>query len=229
MYVKSFLHLKNRPCKGLLIAIVSFVVYIEFAGGHEMEIGKQIRKFRMQMEFSQDQLAMKIYVSRQTISNWENNKNYPDVKSLLLLSSLFNVSLDQLVKGDVEEMKQVINAEVMKRFKKDSSILTILFIVMLCSAVPLFLLLKKLGAVIWLGLAIAALYYANRIEGYKKKHDIHTYKEIVNFLEGKSLDEMERQQEFGKRPYQRVLLAAGGAIIALIIAGGMLLMIDKFL
>ena len=57
-----------------------------------MEIGEQIKKYRTEMGLSQDRLAEKIFVSRQTISNWENNKNYPDVKSLLLLSCLFNVS-----------------------------------------------------------------------------------------------------------------------------------------
>ena len=67
-----------------------------------MEIGKQIKKYRTEMKFSQEELSEKIFVSRQTISNWENNKNYPDVKSLLLLSSLFNVSLDILIKGDLE-------------------------------------------------------------------------------------------------------------------------------
>ena len=64
-----------------------------------MEIGKQIKKYRTEMKLSQEELAEKIFVSRQTISNWENNKNYPDVKSLLLLSSLFSVSLDILIKG----------------------------------------------------------------------------------------------------------------------------------
>ena len=73
-----------------------------------MEIGEQIKKYRTEMGLSQDRLAEKIFVSRQTISNWENNKNYPDVKSLLLLSCLFNVSLDILVKGDLEEMKEEI-------------------------------------------------------------------------------------------------------------------------
>ena len=48
-----------------------------------MEIGKQIKKYRTEMKLSQEELAEKIFVSRQTISNWENNKNYPDVKSLL--------------------------------------------------------------------------------------------------------------------------------------------------
>ena len=46
-----------------------------------MKIGKQIKKYRTEMELSQDELAEKIFVSRQTISNWENNKNYPDAVS----------------------------------------------------------------------------------------------------------------------------------------------------
>ena len=65
-----------------------------------MEIGKQIKKYRTEMKLSQEELAEKIFVSRQTISNWENNKNYPDVKRLLLLSSLFNtLSLGDSKKG----------------------------------------------------------------------------------------------------------------------------------
>lgn len=56
-----------------------------------MEISTQIKKYRNAMELSQEDLAEKIYVTRQTISNWENGKNYPDIHSLLLLSSLLSV------------------------------------------------------------------------------------------------------------------------------------------
>ncbi|MFH7307179.1 helix-turn-helix transcriptional regulator [Weissella paramesenteroides] len=42
-----------------------------------------------------------LFFSRQTISNWKNDKSYPDIQSLLLISSLFNVSLDQLFKGEL--------------------------------------------------------------------------------------------------------------------------------
>ena len=58
-----------------------------------MEIGKQIKKYRTEMKLSQEELAEKIFVSRQTISNWENNKNYPDVKSLYIAKLSFLVSL----------------------------------------------------------------------------------------------------------------------------------------
>ena len=49
------------------------------------------------MNLSQEELAEKIYVTRQTISNWENDKSYPDIHSLLLLSSTFHISLAELL------------------------------------------------------------------------------------------------------------------------------------
>ena len=54
-----------------------------------MELGNQIKKYRSELQISQEQLADRIYVSRQTISNWENEKSYPDVNSLVLLSEVF--------------------------------------------------------------------------------------------------------------------------------------------
>ena len=73
-----------------------------------MELSKQIKKYRTEANLSQEELADKIYVSRQTISNWENEKNYPDIKSLVLMSEVFQVSLDNLIKGDLERMKKEI-------------------------------------------------------------------------------------------------------------------------
>ena len=73
-----------------------------------MELNAQIKKYRMKLNLSQEELAEKIYVTRQTISNWENEKSYPDIHSLLLLGSLFNVSLDKLIKGDIEIMKEIV-------------------------------------------------------------------------------------------------------------------------
>ena len=70
-----------------------------------MEIGQQIRKYREKENYSQEYLAEKLYVSRQTISNWENERSYPDIHNLLMMCNLFNVSLDDLVKGDVKRME----------------------------------------------------------------------------------------------------------------------------
>ena len=58
-----------------------------------MELGKQIKKHRQEVQLSQEKLADRVYVSRQTISNWENDKSYPDVTSLVLLSEVFKSHL----------------------------------------------------------------------------------------------------------------------------------------
>ena len=174
-----------------------------------MELSKQIKKYRTEANLSQEELADKIYVSRQTISNWENEKNYPDIKSLVLMSEVFQVSLDNLIKGDLERMKKEIDTQEYAKFQKDSTIFTVLFIALLIVPVPLVMLWK------WFGMV---LYLSVRIEKYKKKYDIQTFKEIVAFTDGKSLDEIEKAREEGKRPYQKALLAAGSAALVVIIA-----------
>ncbi|WP_075718071.1 helix-turn-helix domain-containing protein [Roseburia sp. 499] len=182
-----------------------------------MEIGKQIKKYRLELNLSQDDLAEKIFVTRQTISNWENDKNYPDIKSLLLLSSLFDTSLDILVKGDLEEMKEQIKAEDVKQFNHDGAIFSFLLLGVVVSAIPLFLFLDFIGIGIWALLFIITMYYALRIEKQKKAHDIQTYKEIVAFSEGKKLSESEKGYERVKRPYQNILCVIGSALITLVI------------
>ncbi len=183
-----------------------------------MEIGKQIKKYRTERKLSQDELADKIYVTRQTISNWENDRNYPDIRSLVLLGNVFGVSLDILVKGDLEEMKEQIHGEDKKKFDRDSGIFSVLFLASMLLPIPLGHFLGWYGIAAYLVLIGFTLYFALRIEKQKKKFDIQTYKEIVAFTEGKRLDELEKNQELGKRPYQKALLAIGAGLITLVIA-----------
>lgn len=183
-----------------------------------MEISTQIKKYRSTMGLSQEELAEKIYVTRQTISNWENEKNYPDIHSLLLLSSLFNISLDQLIKGDIEIMKKEINKAEVEKFNRLSKVFSVSFIVVIIAFVPLVVFLKIYGAVVWAMLFLAAFVLAFKVEKIKKDNDIHTYKEIVAFSEGKHLDEIQEQREIGKRPYQTVIKVLMGAAVGIIIA-----------
>ena len=182
-----------------------------------MEIGKQIRKHRQDLKLSQDELAEKIFVTRQTISNWENDKNYPDIKSLLLLSSLFDISLDILVKGDLEEMKEQIKTEDIKRFNKDGSIFTLLLLSEILLAVPLASFWGLWGLGVWAIVYIITMFYAIRLEKFKKNHDIQTFKEIIAFSEGKTLNEIQKNQESGRKPYQKLLMVIGVCLFALII------------
>lgn len=65
-----------------------------------MNFGEQIKSIRKNANLTQEQFAMKLNVSRQAVSNWENNKNLPDIGMLILMSDVFQISLDQLIKGD---------------------------------------------------------------------------------------------------------------------------------
>lgn len=183
-----------------------------------MELGKQIKKYRNELGLSQDALAEKIYVSRQTISNWENDKNYPDVNSLVLLSEVFKVSIDNLIKGDVEIMKEQVNAEDKREFEKLSQVFGILFLLVVVSPIPLAHFLNFIGIGIWLVLVGVAFYVAIVVEKKKKQFDIQTYREIIAFMEGTGLDEIAKVKEEAKRPYQKILLSFGSGVITLIIA-----------
>ena len=180
-----------------------------------MELGKQIRMYRLENKLSQEELADRIYVSRQTISNWENDKNYPDINSLVLLSEVFKVSLDKLIKGDIEIMKDVIQKEEVDKMNHYGKIYTIMLIVTVVSAVPLFMWLGIWALIPWGIIWMLSMYFASKIEKIKKDNDVQTYKEIVAFSEGKLLDDIHKQQEIGKRPYQKMLLVIGSALITL--------------
>ena len=104
-----------------------------------MELGKQIKMHRQEAHLSQEELANRVYVSRQTISNWENDKSYPDVNSLVLLSEIFQISLDNLIKGDIEVMKDVIQKEEIEKMNRYGKSYTIMLIATAVSAVPLFM------------------------------------------------------------------------------------------
>ena len=65
-----------------------------------MEIGRKLKEARQMRGLTQENVAEKLNVSRQTISNWETEKFYPDMLYVLQLRDLYQVSLDELLKGD---------------------------------------------------------------------------------------------------------------------------------
>ena len=182
-----------------------------------MELNEQIKKYRTEKNISQEELAVKIFVTRQSISNWENGKTYPDIHSLLLLSSLFGISLDQLVKGDIEIMKAEIKKEEIAKMNRYGKIYTIMLIATAISAVPLFMWLGVWAFIPWGTIWAISMYFAFKIEKVKKDNDVQTYKEIVAFTEGKRLDDIQKQREIGKRSYQKILLVIGSAAVTLIV------------
>ena len=72
-----------------------------------MRIADQIKSARIQKEYTQEQSAENLMVSRQTISNWENGKSLPDIVSIIRMSDLYDVRLDELLKGDKVLMEKI--------------------------------------------------------------------------------------------------------------------------
>lgn len=161
-----------------------------------MELGQRIRAHRAAAGMSQDDLAARVYVSRQTISSWENDKTYPDVQSLLLLSEIFDTSIDDLIKGDVETMTSTLDSDV-TTMKRLSYTMTGFLLLMLLALIWLSVQLvvwdwsfaqtlptAVLALVLW-GIAMFAAVWAERI---KKDHDLITYQEILAFWHGEPVD-----------------------------------------
>lgn len=72
-----------------------------------MKLGERLQKERNKLNITQSEVAKKLRVSRQTISNWETSKSYPDLESLVSLSDYYNISLDVLLKEDDGMIKDV--------------------------------------------------------------------------------------------------------------------------
>lgn len=87
-----------------------------------MDIGNQILKIRKDKQLTQEEFGRIFHVTRQTVSNWENGKSFPDLQVLVEISNQFNVSLDTLLKGDIKMIKKIDRERAMGRFKHEQSI-----------------------------------------------------------------------------------------------------------
>ncbi len=72
-----------------------------------MEISERLKQARTVSGMTQEQVAENIMVSRVTLSHWENGKTLPDIASLISLSDLYQISLDELLKGDPKMTEKV--------------------------------------------------------------------------------------------------------------------------
>lgn len=87
-----------------------------------MEFNNKLYELRKQKGFSQEELANRLNVSRQTISKWEVGESTPDMEKLVAISDLFEVSLDELVKGEepklAEPSEQIVKSELYSDIKE---------------------------------------------------------------------------------------------------------------
>lgn len=186
-----------------------------------MELGNQIRNHRTARGLSQEDLAERIYVSRQTISNWETDRTYPDVQSLLLLSALFDVTIDELVKGDVEMMKEALDANKMKKLSYVMLAGMVLSVVLVG---PCFKLWGWTGLLIPLAIWAVAMVSSIIVDRMKKQHDIKTYSEILAFMENEPVDREKAANERKHHLLRKTLLVIGvGAVAGIITYVSMML------
>lgn len=80
-----------------------------------MELGQKLKEARIKAGLKQEELARAIGVSRQTVSNWENNRSYPDIACVMKLSDLYNLSLDELLKEDQKVQEHFENRAAKKK------------------------------------------------------------------------------------------------------------------
>lgn len=95
-----------------------------------MEIGKQIQKIRKENNLSQEQFGKRFHVTRQTVSNWENEKSYPDLQTLISISDGFDVSLDKLLKDTPKMVEDFDSAVAGRRRTKRTIIILVTLIVL---------------------------------------------------------------------------------------------------
>ena len=150
-----------------------------------------------------------MYVSRQTISNWETDRTYPDVQSLLLLSEVFGTSIDELVKGDMEAMEKAVENDWKKieRLVLVAWGLIILGIGLLVAGLAMpsgpsslvanFTEAEVLGDALFLVLWIAGVTLLVRVEALKRKNNLVTYRDLVAYSKGEEAPRDGRA--FGRR------------------------------
>ena len=184
-----------------------------------MKIGKRIREYRKIYNLSQEQLADKIFVSRQTVSNWENDKTYPDIQIIVSLSILFNVSLDELIREDLEEIKMKISNNKANKRADIYSLIMISSTMLASLSIGLVVALPE-SKFIWIvpvTLFLPALWSSFVLEKFKRNNDLKTYKEILAFSQNKDVEVLRKKRDARRTRIEKGIIVLGYAGLTLLI------------
>ena len=116
-----------------------------------MTLGERIRDERKKRGLSQEELADILNVSRQAITKWETDRGIPDIANLIRISEEFEISLDELIKGDNSVKRKIIYDNSMKRWH----LLVVVYLLAIVAYVAYFALYHK---IIMVGFLIATLF-----------------------------------------------------------------------
>ncbi|MDT2597166.1 helix-turn-helix transcriptional regulator [Enterococcus dongliensis] len=83
-----------------------------------MEVGERLKLRRAELNLTQEYVAEVLGITRQTISNWENGRSYPDIERMIRLSDVYSLSLDELLKGDKKMVKHLQENTLVNHFLK---------------------------------------------------------------------------------------------------------------
>ena len=164
----------------------------------EMELAGQIKKHRQALGISQEALAEKIYVSRQTISNWETARTYPDVQSLLLLSVAFDISIVETM----EESVRKADHSLIWMYAAEM-LLTVIAIVALFFALDSFIEKNTTSGfaclLVFAATFATALGLSFAVKKAKVRNNILTYQEILAFCAGEEPNRTSRYNAFVRK------------------------------
>ncbi|MDU2558023.1 MAG: helix-turn-helix domain-containing protein [Anaerococcus prevotii] len=134
-----------------------------------MKIGDKLKEARLKNNMTQEEVAEKIFVSRQSISNWENNKTYPDIGNVIALSDLYEISLDELLKGSDNFMKHLEEStDLVKSNKKLIGIIILALLTMIIIALFTEFMPERLNmvAIFVLSIILTGLIYSEIIKRF---------------------------------------------------------------
>lgn len=134
-----------------------------------MKIGDKLKEARLKNNMTQEEVAEKIFVSRQSISNWENNKTYPDIGNVIALSDLYEISLDELLKGSDNFMKHLEEStDLVKSNKKLIGIIILALLTMIIIALFTEFMPERLNmvAIFTLSIILTGLIYSEIIKRF---------------------------------------------------------------
>lgn len=150
-----------------------------------MKIGQHIYQLRTTQNLTQEELASKVYVTRQTVSNWQRGYSYPDLQSLMTISEYFNISVHELLKEDLPTIERSLSMKANQHFQQLSTEFTLLLIWFVISSIFNFYFFRENGLLLNLIISSPWLVYKIfQVDRYKNDYQLRTYQDISDFLAG---------------------------------------------
>ena len=191
-----------------------------------MDVGNQIRERRTRLGISQEELAQKLYVSRVTVSHWETGKTLPDVQSMLLLANLFGTTIDEMVRGDVDEMREMVEKNERRTRTFAVVLATVEVVVLTALAVTAVAGREYLEPVLRLLLAVLAVAFSLVMTAARHRRDPEDVKSAAELLGAATGEPAEVARASGASLGMRLVLQvfAGLAVgVGVLVVGDILL------